>query len=215
MNETRIVCLWKIKKPIVLLVGSNKNELICWWMKLLNCRVHQLLIENLIFSSCFSLAICLSFGGIRHLNFFTASSKGDHSRHDGSHQLGEEISLNLACADVWVVFSNIFKYFLVVTEFKGSIPDSSENIPEVVTNVGDCTLEGVNGSHQVEWELSCSCHSYGLDEEVDAANQFISELLPTCFGLWDGFSDTFSGDCLSTFLKETCRTSCWCWHIVI
>ena len=89
-------------------------------------------------------------GGILHLDFFGASSHDSHGAHGSLHELGKEIGLNLACADVWVVLSDIFGNFLFEFEFKSNVPNDTEKIPEVVSEVADHALEGVKSSHHGE-----------------------------------------------------------------
>ena len=100
-----------------------------------------------------------------------ASGHDGEGRSGGFEELGEDISLGLAGADVWIVFVNVLKDLLLESSFEGEVVEGSEGLPHVGTEGKDGASKGVKCLEEVETKISSSSHNDSLDKETTAQYQ--------------------------------------------
>ena len=150
--------------------------------------------------SCLLLLFLSLLGsGFLDLLSLTAGSEGNGGgiRNDNTH-LGDHLHLLSACADHWVVFVQHILDLLFETELEGEVPGSSDEVPEVVSKVGDGASSGVQGSNLVEGQLSSELILGDTNETGDGTDGIGDEELETVIGEGNGSSDALLNGAAST-----------------
>ena len=131
-----------------------------------------------------------------------ASGHDDEGVGGGFEELGEDISLGLAGADVWVVFVNVLKDLLLESGFEGEVVEGSECLPHVGSEGKDGASKGVKSLEEVEAKISSHSHNDTLDEESSGVGHFVASVFPAVLGHWDGGAYALIGYCGSAFIKH-------------
>ena len=145
----------------------------------------------------------LGFGKSGFLSSSGASGHDNEGVGGGFEELGEDVSLFLAGADVWIVLGSILDNLFLLFEFDGEVPDGSHCEPSVLSKGEDGASKGVKSLEEVEAEISSHSQNNTLDKETSSLGHLTSGSLPSSFSHWDSGSFASSGDCGSAFLEHT------------
>ena len=145
-----------------------------------------------------------------------ASGHDGEGSSGGFEELGEDISLGLAGADVWIVFVNVLNDLLFESSFEGEVVEGSEGLPKVGTEGKDGASKGVKSLEEVEAEISSHSHDNTLDEETSGVGHFVGGVFPSGLGHWDGGTFASIGYSGSAFLEHIrhCEIS-FCYLLII
>jgi len=135
-------------------------------------------------------SVGLGLLSVEFLGLFGAGGHGGFSHSVSTDEGRGVIGVFLAGAHMWVVFSDEVDDLLILSEFLGSVVESSEPVPEVISEVGNGTSSSVDSLDLVQRKFGTEHLGGHGEEDGSSVHDFSDNKLETSWGHWDSGSLT-------------------------